>query len=133
MSIKSLNRILIAEDDPFIRKVLRHVLEDEFEVSTQINGFEAMTWLEKGNPVDILITDIQMPHMDGRELIRTVRASPLFQKLPILILSTFEDSNTRITCLELGADDYMTKPFNPLEVKAKVHALLRRSGLSVLK
>lgn len=131
--MKSLNRILIAEDDPFIRKVLRHVLEDEFEVSTQINGIEAMTWLEKGNPVDILITDIQMPHMDGRELIRTVRASPLFQKLPIIILSTFEDSNTRITCLELGADDYMTKPFNPLEVKAKVNALLRRSGLSVPK
>ncbi|WP_345268992.1 response regulator [Nibrella viscosa] len=130
--MKNRFHVLIAEDDPFIRKVLRHALEDEFEVSTQVNGIEAMSWLEKGNPVDILVTDLQMPHMDGRELIRTVRSSPLFAKLPIIILSTFEDSNTRITCLELGADDYMTKPFNPLEVKAKITAVLRRSGIRLV-
>lgn len=123
--------ILIAEDDPFIRKVLRQVLADEFEVTTQMNGIEAMMWLEKGNIADLLITDIQMPYMNGLELIKTVRASPLFKSLPIIILSTFEDSKTRITCLELGADDYMTKPFNPMEVIAKIHAVLRRSGISI--
>ncbi|MDF7821628.1 response regulator transcription factor [Runella sp. MFBS21] len=119
--------VLIVEDDAFIRKVLRHSLKDDFEVTTHINGIEAMGWLEEGNPVDIILTDLQMPYMNGEDLIRTIRASPTFRHLPIMILSTFDDSNTRIKCLELGADDYMTKPFNPLEVRAKVMAVMRRA------
>ncbi|QIP13508.1 response regulator [Spirosoma aureum] len=124
--MKSLYHVLVAEDDPFIRKVLRQTLKDEFEVTTKENGIEAVSWLEEGNPVDIILSDIQMPHMDGKDLIRTLRASPLFQKLPIIILSTFSDSDTRIKFLKLGADDYIVKPFNPIEVKTKIRSLLRR-------
>ncbi|WP_234733461.1 response regulator transcription factor [Tellurirhabdus bombi] len=119
--------VLIVEDDAFIRKVLRHTLNNDFEVTTQINGIEAMTWLEEGHAVDIVITDLQMPYMTGQELIRNIRASSLFNHLPVIILSTYDDSNTRIACLEMGADDYMIKPFNPMEVKAKILALLRRA------
>lgn len=124
--MQPLYHVLIAEDDPFIRKVLRQTLKDEFTVITKENGIEAVSWLEEGNPVDIILSDIQMPHMDGKDLLRTLRASPTFQKLPIIILSTFADSATRISCLKLGADDYIVKPFNPIEVKTKISTVLRR-------
>ena len=126
--MKNQYNVLIVEDDAFIRKVLRHTLQNDFEVTTHINGIEAMTWMEKGNPVDIILTDLKMPFMNGQDLIRTIRASALFGKLPIIILSTFDDSSTRIACLEAGADDYMIKPFNPMEVKAKIMAVLRRTS-----
>jgi len=128
--MKSLYHVLIAEDDPFIRKVLRQTLKDDFEVITKENGIEAVSWIEEGNPVDIILSDIQMPHMDGKDLIRTLRSSPLFHKLPIIILSTYSDSSTRIDFLKLGADDYVVKPFNPIEVKAKILAVLRRAEAS---
>ena len=124
--MKPLYNVLIAEDDPFIRKVLRQTLKDDFSVITKENGIEAVSWLEEGNPVDIVLSDIQMPHMDGKDLLRTLRASPSFQRLPIIILSTFSDSATRISCLNMGADDYIVKPFNPLEVKTKITTVLRR-------
>jgi DNA-binding response OmpR family regulator len=124
--MKSLYHVLVAEDDPFIRKVLRQTLKDDFDVITKENGIEAVTWLEEGHPVDIILSDIQMPFMDGTDLLRTLRASPLFQKLPIIILSTYSDSDTRIKFLKLGADDYIVKPFNPIEVKAKIRSVLRR-------
>lgn len=120
-------KVLVVEDDAFIRKVLRHTLKNDFDVITHINGIEAMSWLEQGNPVDIVLTDLKMPYLNGEELIKTIRSSSLFRSLPIIILSTFDDSSTRITCLEIGADDYMIKPFNPMEVKAKIMAVLRRA------
>ncbi|GAA4416192.1 response regulator [Nibrella viscosa] len=124
--MKNRYKILIAEDDPFIRKVLRYTLQDDFEVSTHINGLEAMLWLEQGQPVDLILTDLQMPYVGGQELIQNIRAGSLFRHLPIIIISAMDDSNTRIKCLELGADDYVTKPFNPMEIKAKIMAVLRR-------
>ncbi|GAB4025539.1 response regulator [Spirosoma koreense] len=124
--MKALYNVLIAEDDPFIRKILRQTLKDEFEVVTKENGIEALSWLEEGNPVDIILTDIQMPYMDGKDLLGMLRVSPLFQKIPIIILSSFSDSDTRIKFLNLGADDYIVKPFSPIEVKAKITNVLRR-------
>ncbi|GAB3897614.1 response regulator [Larkinella knui] len=122
--------VLVVEDDTYIRKVLRHTLKADFDVTTLNNGIEAMDWLEAGNPVDIIITDLQMPYLSGQDLIRTIRASSLLRQVPIIVLSTFTDSATKIACLEQGADDYMIKPFNPLEVKAKINAILRRTDKS---
>jgi DNA-binding response OmpR family regulator len=128
--MKKLYNVLVIEDDSFIRKVLRQTLKDDFEVTTKENGMEGMAWLEEGNPVDIVLSDIQMPHMDGKNLIAMLRASPVFKKLPIIMLSTFADSDTRIACLNMGADDYIIKPFNPMEVKTKIATVLRRTETS---
>ena len=125
--MKKIYHVLVIEDDSFIRKVLRQTLKDDFEVTTTENGMEGMAWLEEGHPVDIILSDIQMPHMDGKNLISMLRASPVFRKLPIIILSTYADSDTRIACLKLGADDYIIKPFNPMEVKTKIMTVLRRT------
>ncbi|WP_020606876.1 response regulator [Spirosoma spitsbergense] len=118
--------LLVVEDDSFIRKVLRQTLKYDFEVTTKENGIEGVSWLEAGNPVDIILSDIQMPHMDGKGLITMLRASPVFKRVPIIILSSLTDSETRIACLNMGADDYIIKPFNPLEVKTKINTVLRR-------
>ena len=118
--------LLVVEDDSFIRKVLRQTLKYDFDVTTKENGIEGISWLEAGNPVDVILSDIQMPHMDGKGLITMVRASPVFKRVPIIMLSSLTNSETRIACLNMGADDYIIKPFNPLEVKTKINTVLRR-------
>lgn len=128
--MKKMYNVLVIEDDSFIRKVLRQTLKDDFYVTTKENGFEGVSWLEEGNAVDVILSDIQMPHMDGKGLITMLRASPVFRRLPIIMLSSFADSDTRIACLDMGADDYIIKPFNPLEVKTKINAVLRRTERS---
>src|SRR5919199_2889122 len=119
-------RVLVTEDDPFIRKILRQTLKDDFDVITKENGIEAVSWLEEGNLVDIILTDIQMPYLDGKDLLRTLRSSSSFQRIPIIILSSLTDTETRVKFLNLGADDYIIKPFSPIEVKTKINAVLRR-------
>lgn len=118
--------LLIVDEDRFVANILRQTLQNDFTLTSVTNGIEAISWLEKGNRADFIITELSMAHLDGRELIRILRSSNLFNHIPIIVLSELEDSSTRIECLEYGADDYVAKPFNPIEVKAKARAILRR-------
>lgn len=124
-NIKS--NLLVIEENPYLAGILDQTLTPEFTVTVAANGIEAVEWLERGQGVDFIITELNLPHFDGMELIQLIRTSTLYKNLPILVLSGVEDSATRIKCLELGADAYVTKPFNPLEVRAKVRAMLRRT------
>lgn len=125
MNIATYN-LLIVDEDHFVANILRQTLKTDFTLTSVSNGIEAINWLEKGNKTDFIITELAMNHLDGRELIRIVRRSNLFNHIPIMVLSEIEDSSTRIECLENGADGYLAKPFNPIEVKAKARAILRR-------
>ena len=118
--------VLYAEDDFFLRKIIQHTLINEFELFGCTNGVEAMDWLEKGNQTNLILTDLRMPLMDGEEFIRLVRSSSLYDHIPIIVLSSSEESSLKVSCLEIGADDFMIKPFNPLELKAKIKAIMRR-------
>jgi DNA-binding response OmpR family regulator len=118
--------VLIIDDEPSTRRVLEHFLKREFDVVVKEDGLTGMGWLDAGNAVDLIIADLNMPHLNGREFIRVLRASNLFGDLPLVMLSGTEESSDRIQCLELGADDFMVKPFNPMEVMAKIKAILRR-------
>lgn len=121
MSEKAL--ILIAEDDPDIVALLKLYLEKEgYGVLSAADGREALDLVNENN-VDLGIFDIMMPNMDGFELIHKVRESHGF---PILVLSARGQDEDKIKGLNLGADDYLSKPFNPLEVVARVKAMLRR-------
>lgn len=116
--------ILIAEDDQDIVELLRLYLENNhFHVLTAANGKEALELL-KQEKVDLLIVDIMMPKMNGYETIKAIRQT---SHLPILVLSAKSLDHDKIIGLDLGADMYMVKPFNPLEVIANIKALLRRS------
>ena len=119
--------ILIAEDDADIRALLRLYLEgDGFRVLEAENGPAALTLAREHAP-DMAILDIMMPGMNGFELTRALRK---YSELPILILSAKSQDNDKILGLNLGADDYIAKPFNPVEIVARVKAQLRRAARS---
>ena len=119
--------ILIAEDDADIRALLRLYLEgDGFRVLEAENGTAALT-LAREHASDMAILDIMMPGMNGFELTRALRK---YSELPILILSAKSQDNDKILGLNLGADDYIAKPFNPVEIVARVKAQLRRAARS---
>lgn len=117
--------ILIAEDDKDISELLKLYLESErYAVLCAENGAEALEILRDQSPA-MAIFDVMMPQLSGLELTRLVREK---SNMPIMILSAKDRDHDKILGLNIGADDYMTKPFNPLEVVARVKALLRRAG-----
>ena len=115
------------DDEQGIRKILEHFLKDEFQVVIKDDGLAGMQWLEDGNVADLVIADLNMPNLDGKEFLKQLRASNMYSDIPVIILSGSDDSKERIQCLNAGADDFMIKPFNPLEVLAKINAVLRRT------
>ncbi len=115
--------ILIAEDDDDIVKLLKLYLESSgYKVLAVDNGVSAFDFILK-EQIDLAVVDIMMPRMDGYELIKKIRE---IKNIPILILSARNQDTDKILGLNLGADDYMTKPFSPLEIIARVKANLRR-------
>ena len=117
--------ILIAEDDSDIRGLLRLYLESEgYRVLEAEDGAQALTLAREETP-DMAILDVMMPKLNGYELTRALRK---FSDIPILILSAKSQDNDKILGLYLGADDYIAKPFNPVEIVARVKAQLRRSA-----
>ena len=117
--------ILLAEDDADIRGVLRLYLESEgYRVLETENGAQALEAARAHAP-DLALVDVMMPEMNGYELTRALRG---FTDIPVLILSAKSQANDKILGLNLGADDYIAKPFNPMEVTARVKAHLRRAA-----
>ena len=115
--------ILIAEDDHDIVELLRLYLENEgYHVLTAENGQVAMKLIQE-HTVDLAVVDIMMPMMNGYELIREIRQT---MNIPIIVLSAKAEDSDKIIGLRIGADEYMTKPFNPLEILARIEANLRR-------
>lgn len=115
--------ILVVDDEPNIRDLSKLYLEKEgYVVVSAENGQIALNQIEAHNP-DLMVLDLMMPEMDGYEVCRRVRAN---SNLPIIMLTARDDDIDQIIGLELGADDYMTKPFNPRVLVAQVKAVLRR-------
>ena len=115
--------ILVADDEANIRELARMYLEkDGFQVTAVTNGTQALAQVYQQSP-DLLVLDLMMPEVDGWEVCRRLRAS---SNLPILMLTARDDDIDKIVGLEMGADDYLTKPFNPRELVARVRAILRR-------
>ncbi|MFO7662534.1 MAG: response regulator transcription factor [Chloroflexota bacterium] len=117
--------ILIADDEAGIRDLVRLYLEKEgYRVTAVADGMAALEQVRR-DPPDLLILDLMMPEIDGWEVCRRVRIE---SKVPILMLTARDQDIDKIVGLEMGADDYMTKPFNPRELVARVRAILRRAA-----
>lgn len=123
------SRVLIVDDVKANVDVLVEALKDEYKLSVALNGDGALRSVEK-NPPDIVLLDIVMPGIDGYEVCRRVRASEATRELPIMFLSSLEDVKDKTRGFELGANDYLTKPFEILEVKARVRSLLKAKAYS---
>lgn len=119
-------KILVVDDKQPLSELVAQFLGQSHEVTTMDNGLAAMTWLQSGNIPDLIITDLEMPEMDGFEFIKRVKESGLFSDIPIIVLSCRDSSSDRVECLRLGADDYMVKPFNPEELLIRADKLLIR-------
>jgi DNA-binding response OmpR family regulator len=115
--------ILVVEDERKIRELVRSYLEREgFQVVTTDSGAEAITLAETTSP-ELVVLDLRLPDVDGEEVARELRSR---SEIPILMLTARSAGEDRIRGLELGADDYVTKPFSPRELVLRVHAILRR-------
>jgi two-component system, OmpR family, response regulator ResD len=122
-------RVLIADDDTIVRDVLRRYLErDGLDVSTARDGHEAMTLLGSER-IDVAILDVMMPGPDGIALCRALRDRSGF-RVPVILLTALSEEADRIAGLEVGADDYVTKPFSPRELALRVRSVLRRGPAS---
>ena len=118
-------RILLVDDEPLIIKGLRFTLEQEgYEILTAADGEEALQVFFE-NPVDLILLDVMLPKLDGIQVCQRIRES---SNVPILMLTAKGEDMDKILGLEYGADDYMTKPFNILEVKARIKTVLRRAA-----
>lgn len=116
-------RILIADDEAEIRDLLRLYLEkDGYEVLEAADGLETMESVKRENP-DLLLLDIMMPGLDGYRVLRNIRET---NNIPVIMLSAKGTNTDKILGLDLGADDYITKPFEPLEAVARVNSNIRR-------
>lgn len=124
-SAKSNGRILVVEDDPAVRKVLRRLFETEgYTVELQSDGHAALESFQASAPAAVIL-DLRLPGISGRDLCKEIKAH--VPTLPIVVLSAASDVSDKVLLLELGADDYVTKPFSPRELLARVRAALRHT------
>lgn len=120
-----MKKILVADDSPTMRSLIVSTLDalEEFELIEATNGFEAMRALPR-EKVDLVLTDINMPDINGLELIRFVRSNPLYKETPLIIISTEGSDKDREKGLALGADAYLVKPFKPEDLQQLVTDIL---------
>ena len=123
-------KILVVDDEELLVKGIRFNLQnDGYEVITGFNGLEALMLAQSQSP-DLIVLDVMMPQMDGLTACSKIRE---FSNVPIILLTAKAEDMDKLMGFDNGADDYLTKPFNILELKARIRALLRRSGAANLK
>ncbi len=121
-----MEHILVVDDEPTIVTVVRERLErDGFAVQAVASGEEALAFVDAG-PADLIVLDLMLPGMDGFEVLRRLRS--LGSTVPVIVLTARDEDVDKIVGLEMGADDYMVKPFNPRELSARIRAVLRRQA-----
>ena len=127
MAVRPPTRVLVAEDDPDIGSLLEHYLKKAgFLPVVVLSGRDVMPQIKREMP-ELVVLDLMLPGLDGLQLCKAIRADASTAGIPIIMLTAKAEESDRIVGLELGADDYITKPFSPNEVVARVKALLRRA------
>ena len=118
-------RILVADDEPHIRRVLMTILEsDSFAVHEAHDGAEAKAALETGTGFDFFILDLMMPHASGLQVLEAIRSHPTHRHTPVIILTAKGQDTDREQALAAGADDFLTKPFSPKKLLARIREIL---------
>ena len=119
------NNILVVDDEENIRELIKFNLESEgYKVKTAVNGKEGLEYLD--NTIDLIVLDLMLPEIDGLSVCRKIRSDNNYSSIPIIMLTAKGEEVDKILGLEMGADDYMTKPFSPRELVARIKAIMRR-------
>ncbi|MEL6866318.1 MAG: response regulator [Bacteroidota bacterium] len=117
--------ILVIEDHESIRKILgRYLSKQQYKVATMADGLEGLTWLNQGNIPDLIILDMTMPRVSGLEFLSNIRSSGFFRHIPVIVISGEEEDDYVQQCKRLGINEYIVKPFNPLELNVKIQQIL---------
>lgn len=126
-SVPSRGRILVADDEPHIRRILATFLEASgFNVDQAENGARALEFLRTSTPYQIALMDIMMPELTGLEVLETTRTLPHRERLPVVILTAKGQDADRENAFRLGADDFLTKPFSPKKLLARINELVEK-------
>jgi len=130
--VAAAQKILVVEDEPDIRKLVRyHLAQERYNVVEAEDGEQALKLIQREQP-NLVVLDLMLPGLSGQELCRILRSHPDTAALPILMLTAKAGEADKVLGLETGADDYLTKPFSPREMVARVKAILRRAELRTL-
>lgn len=119
-------RLLLIDDCEMMQRFIKPVLESEFEVITVSTGMEAILYLRNENFPDIILLDFNLPEMTGLEVLTAIRENDKWAGIPVVMLSGVKDSEKRWQCLEVGANDFLAKPFHPRELNLRVKLALKQ-------
>jgi two-component system, chemotaxis family, chemotaxis protein CheY len=127
-----MKKILIIDDSKPIRYLLDTIISKYYTVITASDGFEAMYWLSQGNRPDVIISDLQMPNINGWDLVKNLTNSAIYGDIPIIILSGSTNEEIDQRCEEYGVADFLVKPFNPSRLLESIKKTLdKKAGISV--
>lgn len=121
------NQILIIDDDSAMCLLLQKILESDYDVITKDNGMSAMYWLIEGNMPDLIITDLDMPNLNGEEFISKLRSSGYYKDLPFIVITGYNCKEERLKIMKLGVHDYFLKPFAPKDLLFSVDIAIKHS------
>ncbi len=116
--------LLLIDDEAAIGMIVRIQFEKDYDLTVLTNGLNGMKWLMDGNIPDIIVLDLNMPEMNGITFLKEVRKLNFFKKTPMIVLSGEDTSSKRIEAFKNGANDYLTKPFNPIELRVRMERFL---------
>ncbi len=122
-----MKKVLVIEDDESLCWLLEKILTGKYEPIIMRNGLEALAWLSESHRPSLIISDIHMPALDGIELLETLRSSGLFRDIPVIILSASDEPDKRKKCLDLGASNYIIKPFEPQLLIEEIENVFKRA------
>jgi len=117
-------KVLIVDDKQTIAKIIQVYIADTFDCVYFDDPIKAIAWLQEGNMPDLIVSDINMPNMSGVEFLDYAKKNDLYKAIPFVILSGEDSTSQKIALLEKGAEDYISKPFNPMELKVRLKKIV---------
>lgn len=117
-------KILLIDDKGEFRYLLNVILSGKYDIRTAENGLEALAMLHDNYFPDLIISDLMMPKVGGAQLLEQLKASEVYQYIPVIILSSIDDSSSKTNLIKAGAADYLEKPFNPAELEARIERII---------
>lgn len=121
-------KLLFIDDSEVMCQFLEQYFSSHYRTQVFLNVTDAWRWLDAGNFPDLIILDLKMPEVSGFDMLSQLKYAALFHDIPVIILSSIDNSEERVRCLQAGAADYLTKPFNPQELEHKIHFHIRLSN-----
>lgn len=118
-------KILIVDDKTEFRRLTKTILSKDYVVESAENGIDALSLMQNGYMPDLIVTDLMMPVLGGKDFVEQLKNSGVFNNIPIIVLSSIDKSDEKIKLINMGASDYLEKPYNPAELLARIENLLK--------